>query len=66
MKKLKDFLIGLLGGKIITVVVIDKTRRGVIGRSSTTFHQVKVPTILRIDGCYITIKPSGEVICGNE
>lgn len=60
MNRLREYLIKLLGGRQITVVVIEKNR-GTVGVDSVTFHYVKAPQILKARGKTIKVHPGGEV-----
>lgn len=64
VKKIKDKIIELLGGKTTTIVIIEKdVQRSVRVLSSTTIPQVRDTLIARVGGVVCEIKSNGEVKC---
>lgn len=61
MKKLKEYLIRLLGGRSATIIMVEKTRRGWLIKSSKTFFEFRNDLLYASHGVSILIKPSGEV-----
>jgi len=60
---MKNWLIRKLGGKSITVVIVDKTHRGISVSDSFTIPVVRDTLIFWTGGKSITIKSDGSVHC---